>query len=63
MKERFAYDAPRNNMTSCRLNEKGRAHGPAFMDAKRRWDQPAMRYFTKPSGASPIFSTLMPAGW
>ena len=26
-------------------------------------DQPITRYFTKPSGASPIFSTLMPAGW
>jgi hypothetical protein len=45
------------------IKEKAAGRQPGRLFKSRGNDQLTMRYFTKPSGASPIFSTLMPAGW
>ena len=44
------------------INAKRPGIGPAASQVAGVNRQPTILYFTKPSGASPIFSTLMPAG-
>ncbi len=67
----FIINSKVSQASSCSLraifslrHDRKKAGGcPAVSHLNKGKNQPTMRYFTKPSGASPIFSILMPAGW